>query len=109
MMFWFNKDCEYEHLSPSVERTVLVHEGSIMCVQNHFETGGEGQPHRHPNEQTAYIVSGKFEFTVDGVTHVLSAGDAVYIKPNVLHGCKCVEKGTLLDVFVPQRVEFLKK
>lgn len=108
-MFWFKKDSKYENLSPAVERTVLAHEGSIMFLENHFETGGVGPVHTHPNEQISYIMSGKFEFTVDGDTRLLSAGDAVYMKPNVVHGCKCVEKGILLDVFVPQRVEFLKK
>ncbi|PCT24654.1 cupin, partial [Escherichia coli] len=26
----------------------------------------------------------------------------------IVHGCKCLEKGVLLDIFTPQRQDFLK-
>ncbi len=29
--------------------------------------------------------------------------------PNVVHGCKCREKGILLDMFNPYREDFIKK
>ncbi|MDN6549994.1 MAG: cupin domain-containing protein, partial [Enterobacterales bacterium] len=30
-----------------------------------------------------------------------------YKKPNVMHGCVCIEAGTLIDVFTPQREDFI--
>ena len=55
------------------------------------------------------VTSGKFEFTVGGKTQVVSAGDGIYIEPDVLHGCKCLEAGLLIDCFSPMRADFLKK
>jgi quercetin dioxygenase-like cupin family protein len=63
--------------------------------------------HSHPHEQLTYVLSGRFSFTIDGVTKEVSAGDTLYKKPNVVHGCVCLEAGTLLDTFTPQREDFL--
>ena len=51
----------------------------------------------------------KFEFTINGETKVVSAGDALYMEPDVKHGCKCLEPGLLIDCFSPMRETFLQK
>jgi alpha-glucosidase len=48
-----------------------------------------------------------FEFTIGEETHVVRAGDTLYKKGGVLHGCRCIERGVLLDTFTPQRMDFL--
>lgn len=80
-----------------------------MAVENHFETGAIGAMHSHPHQQLTYVLSGKFEFTIGDETHIVTAGDTLHKMPNVIHGCKCLEAGVLLDVFTPQREDFLKK
>jgi quercetin dioxygenase-like cupin family protein len=55
------------------------------------------------------VASGKFEFTINGETKIVEAGDGVYMEPDVLHGCKCLEAGILIDCFSPMRQDFLKK
>lgn len=55
------------------------------------------------------MASGKFEFTVDGETRVVEAGDGIYIAPDVEHGCKCLEAGILIDCFSPMRADFIGK
>lgn len=64
--------------------------------------------HHHPHEQCTYILSGAFEFEVDGCKHIVRAGDTLYKQPDVVHGCVCVEDGELLDIFTPSRKDFLK-
>ena len=48
-----------------------------MCVENTFEKGAVGALHHHPHTQITYVVSGAFDFTVDGVTHTVRAGDTI--------------------------------
>ncbi|MDY6323273.1 MAG: cupin domain-containing protein [Succinivibrio sp.] len=108
-MFCFAKDRVFEKTAPGVERAILVHEGAMMCVENRFEKGGVGAMHSHPHEQVTYVLSGKFEFTIGDEKHVVTAGDTLHKLPNVKHGCVCLEKGVLIDVFTPQREDFLKK
>lgn len=79
----------------------------MMAVEVNFTEGAVGPMHSHPHEQLTYVLSGRFSFTIDGVTKEVSAGDTLYKKPNVVHGCVCTEAGTLLDTFTPQREDFL--
>ena len=79
----------------------------MMAVEVNFTEGAVGPMHSHPHEQLTYVLSGRFSFTIDGVTKEVSAGDTLYKKPNVVHGCVCLEAGTLLDTFTPQREDFL--
>lgn len=107
-MFCFKQDAKFEDLGNGVKRAILASQGSLMAVENHFEKGAIGALHSHPHEQLTYVLKGSFEFTIDGVTHIVKTGDTLYKKPNVIHGCKCLEEGVLLDIFTPIREDFLK-
>lgn len=60
-----------------VTRRVLAYTDGLMCVENTFEKGAVGALHHHPHTQITYVVSGAFDFTVDGVTHTVRAGDTI--------------------------------
>ena len=78
-----------------------------MMVHVKFEKGAVGSPHEHFHTQSTYCAKGKFEFTIDGETKIVEAGDGVYISPNLLHSAVCLEAGILIDVFSPVREDFL--
>ena len=80
----------------------------LMCVENTFEKGAVGALHHHPHTQITYVVSGAFEFTVDGVTRTVHKGDTILKEDGVEHGCVCTEAGILLDIFTPMREDFVK-
>lgn len=90
-----------------VVRRVLAYADEMMCVENTFETGAIGSLHSHPHTQITYVVEGVFEFTIDGVTKVVKKGDTMLKQDAVVHGCKCLEKGILLDIFTPMREDFV--
>lgn len=107
--FWFNKDIKSVKLDPFIKRKVIAHHENIMMVEVSFETGGIGQLHNHVHEQATYVLSGKFEFEIGGLKQIIEKGDSVYLEPNVMHGCVCLESGILLDVFTPHRADFINK
>ncbi|CAI0750640.1 Cupin domain [Serratia fonticola] len=107
-MFIYQQDCALEYLGNGVTRRILAHGGTMMAVEVNFSQGAVGPLHSHPHEQLTYVLSGRFSFTIDGVTKEVAAGDTLYKKPDVVHGCVCLEAGTLLDTFTPQREDFLK-
>jgi quercetin dioxygenase-like cupin family protein len=89
-------------------RKILAHSENVMAVKVYFKNGGIGAAHSHMHEQICYCLEGKFEYVVDGINKIISAGDCVYIAPNVIHGCRLLsEEGILLDIFSPQRDDFL--
>ena len=92
----------------SVERKIRAHGGGLMMVEVWFCAGGIGAMHSHPHEQVTYCLSGAFEFAVAGQKQVIRAGDSLYVPAGAEHGTRCLEAGRVLDVFTPQREDFLK-
>lgn len=106
--FVYEKEVAWEPAGEGVERQIMGYDGQVMLVKVKFETGAVGTPHEHYHTQTTYVASGKFEFTIGGETRIVEAGDGLYMEPDVLHGCKCLEAGVLIDCFAPMRESFLK-
>ena len=102
-----NQEVELQPCGPGVCRKILAYTDELMCVENHFEKGGVGALHSHPHTQITYVVSGAFEFEIDGVKKTVTAGDTMLKKDGVVHGCVCLEEGVLLDVFTPMRQDFV--
>lgn len=107
--FVFDADSEWERTADpgEVYRKVMGYNDNMMMVKVKFKAGSEGAMHSHPHVQITYVESGAFEFTIGDVTKVVRAGDVLMKEPNVLHGCKCLEDGMLIDTFTPMRATFI--
>ena len=103
----FHADSVPQSGGQGVERRVLAYSDDLMCVENTFEKGAVGALHSHPHTQVTYVVSGAFEFEIDGVKKVVRAGDTMLKRDGVVHGCVCLEAGKLLDIFNPYRKDFV--
>lgn len=101
------KDLAWEPSGKGMSRHIMGYNDDLMVVEVKFEQGGLAPMHQHPHTQSSYIVSGKYEFTVDGEMKVVQAGDGVLVKPKQQHMCKCLEPGIVIDTFSPARVDFL--
>lgn len=86
-----------------ITRQFFGYNNDIMTVRVFFDKGAIGAMHTHPHTQSTYIISGVFDATIDGETRRLHAGDGYYVRPDVLHGCVCVEEGVVLEIFAPIR------
>ncbi|ALV26407.1 cupin domain-containing protein [Pannonibacter phragmitetus] len=93
---------------PGVTRQVLSESPELMVVAFHFgHEGAEGKLHNHPHIQSTYVESGRFLFQVDGKETEVGPGDSFVIPSMAIHGCRCLEPGTLIDTFTPRRDDFL--
>jgi quercetin dioxygenase-like cupin family protein len=64
--------------------------------------------HAHPHEQMGYLLEGRLEFTVGGVTRVLGPGDMWRIPGGVMHRVRALDQPAVaLDVFYPIREDYL--
>lgn len=107
MFFEYDK-IKLETLSQGVSRKILAHDEKLMTVEVRFEKGSIGEAHSHDeHDQIVYILEGAFEFTLEDKKYVCHKGDSLYIKPHTMHGTICLEAGKLLDIFTPQRKDFL--
>ena len=107
--FIFAADTVWQDAGGGAQRQIMGYNDDIMMVKVSFKAGQAGALHTHPHSQVTYVASGKFEFTVGGVTKTVVAGDALYKQPGIEHGCICLEDGLLIDCFSPMRETFLSK
>ncbi len=100
---------KWEAAGPGLERMILGYNDDLMVVRVKFVKDGLAAMHAHPHTQSSYIASGKYEFTVDGETRIVTEGDGILIKPNQPHACRCLEPGIVIDTFSPMREDFLSR
>ncbi|HEY2863425.1 MAG TPA: cupin domain-containing protein [Casimicrobiaceae bacterium] len=98
----------WEDVEPGVRRRILQAQGGLMLVEVQFAAGAAGYVHNHVHEQISYCTSGRFEYSLNGRTHVLAPGESIYVSSNARHGAKALEAGTLIDVFTPVRDDLLR-
>jgi quercetin dioxygenase-like cupin family protein len=76
--------------------TVLTGEaanGYEMFVQ--IAQAGDGPPsHRHPWDESLYVVSGSFELTGGEETTIAGPGSFVHIPAGAAHGFRCLQDGS---------------
>ena len=104
----FDNEIEGQEVAPGVVRKVLAYCDEMMSVGNFFETNAVGAVHSHPHTQITYVAEGVFEFTIGDVTKTVRKGDTLLKQDSIEHGCVCLEKGILIDIFNPMRDEFVK-
>lgn len=63
--------------------------------------------HKHPNEQSGYVISGKYKLKFGGEEYSLSEGDSYSIPADIEHSIEIIEAGEVIDVFSPIRQDYL--
>ena len=102
-----NNSVKKEILGGGISRKILARGGDLMMVEVYLEKGGVGAVHTHPHEQISYIHKGSFEFELDGKKEIVRTSDTVYVPPDVPHGVVALEESVIVDIFSPQREDFL--
>lgn len=80
----------------------------VLLVMNWLEPGMDVNPHSHPFEQVAVIVSGHVRFHVGDEVFEAGPGTFIRIPPNVEHYGEPIgdEPALNLDVFSPIREDY---
>jgi quercetin dioxygenase-like cupin family protein len=106
----FQSDSEipWQSLGNGVYRQVFGYDDKVMLVKVKFDAGAIGAMHEHYHSQVTYVESGAFEMTIGSEKKIIRKGDGYYVQPHVLHGVICLEPGMLIDVFSPQREDFIQ-
>ena len=99
-------DVEPVEMVPGVWRRTLSWGERLMVVQVVLEEGAVVPVHRHPHEQTTYIVEGKLSMDVEGQTYVLVPGDSLLFPADVEHGAIALKRTLVVDTFSPPREEY---
>lgn len=79
---------------------------SMVCKMLYKKTDAV-PTHKHPNEQSGYVISGKYRLKFGQNNQTLESGDSYAIPENVEHSFEILEAGVVIDVFTPVRQDYL--
>lgn len=106
-MFAKHDAAGYRKALDKITRKTLVHGIRTLMTEFHLEQGALLPKHRHPHEQTGYLVSGRLDLTIGGQTHTVSPGDSWCIPGDVEHSAVAHEDSVAIEVFSPVREDYL--
>ncbi len=106
-MFKISSSGTYTEVVPGVHLKTTVHGENTLMTEVRLEKGANIPPHRHPHEQTGYMISGEMEFMVEGVRTVARPGDSWSLPGDSEHGATALEASLVIEVFSPLREEYL--
>ena len=89
--------------------SLAVGEKSMVTKMNYVK-GNYATTHQHPHEQCGYVISGEYRLIVETeprIDVILTAGDSYAIPGNTPHSFEVLEGGEVVDVFTPQREDYL--
>ncbi len=72
-----------------------------------LEKGSVIPSHKHPHEQTGYVISGRLIFRIGEEKFEAETGDSWNIPGNVEHDVEVVEDTVVIEVFSPPREDYL--
>jgi quercetin dioxygenase-like cupin family protein len=90
-----------------VKFDVLATGEKSMVTKMNYEVGDVVTDHSHPNEQSGYVISGKYLLKLKESNYILTQGDTYSIPENAGHALEVIKKGTIIDFFTPPRQDYL--
>ena len=97
----------YRQLMDGVEQKTLVYGDRTLTAEFRLKAGSRLPLHRHPYEQTGYLVSGQITLSIDGRAHECLPGDSWCIGADVEHGAEVSRDAVAVEVFSPVRPDYL--
>ncbi|MFZ6044623.1 cupin domain-containing protein [Pseudomonas sp. CR3202] len=100
------------HRTDLAKQDIHVHGQEVIQARVDIDPGVASPRHSHPGEEVAYVISGTFEYRLEGREPViLKAGDSLFIPDGVPHVAKNVggEKASELATYVVRKGEPLLK
>ncbi len=92
---------------PGVTRTTLAAGRTTTLVRFTLEPGVEIPLHRHPQEQTGYLVEGDLTLVADTGEWTVGSGDSWSLPGGAAHGARTRTGAVAVEVFAPSREDYL--
>ena len=101
-----SKDGYREVIDKICMKTTAYGEQTLM-VEFRLEAGADLPEHRHPHEQTGYLVAGRIDLTIGDRTYAVRPGGSWCIPGDVPHRARAHEDSIAVEVFAPVREDYL--
>jgi len=106
-MFYKSNNNGYKQALEGIKFKTLVYGERTLFTEFRLEKGSKLTRHRHPHEQTGYLVGGRMRFSIGEETYEVEPGDSWCIPSNVEHGGEIMQDSIAIEVFSPVRKDYL--
>ena len=106
-MIVIGQEAASQEVAPGMTRKILATSPKLMVCEVALSQGTVVPDHRHPHEQSTYVISGRIRAVMGGREMEMGAGDSYLAAGEVGHSVVALEDCLLLDIFTPQRDDFL--
>ena len=107
MMFLAKEEVHKKVAFEGVTYKTPVHGEKTLLSEFKLTKGCNIPNHKHPHEQTGYMVSGHVIFLINEERFDTLPGSTWTISSNVEHGVEVLEDSIVVEVFSPVREEHL--
>ncbi len=76
-----------------IDFVVLSHGPESMVTKMLYKKGDNVPFHKHPNEQSGYVVSGKYRLIFGNIDQVVGPGDSYTIPRDIEHRIEIIDPG----------------
>lgn len=98
---------QYKTPLPGIQMKTLCYGERTLMTEFILERGRTLPVHRHPYEQTGYLVKGRIRLRIGQEEHETRPGDSWCIPADVEHGAQILEDSVAVEVFSPVREDYL--
>ena len=106
-MFYKSKSDGYKQALEGIKVKTLVYGERTLFVEFRLEKGSKLPRHRHPHEQTGYLVGGRMRLSIGELTFEVEPGDSCCVPSDIEHGGEIIEDSIAIEVFSPVREDYL--
>jgi quercetin dioxygenase-like cupin family protein len=97
----------YVQALEKVTRKTLAYGSRTLMTEFRLEQGAVLPKHKHPHEQTGYLVAGRVDLTIGGETFPVAPGDSWCIPGDTDHSVVAHADSVAIEVFSPVREDYL--
>lgn len=98
----------YTEVLPGIRLKTLVHGANTLMTRFELAKGSTLVRHKHPYEQTGFLVKGRIRLTIGEKTFDVGDHDSWCIESGVEHTAEILEDSVALEVFSPARQDYLR-
>lgn len=106
-MFTKNDEVDPKPQLEGIEYKTLAFGERTSLSEFSLRKGSVIPRHKHPHEQTGYVISGRLIFAIGDERFEAEAGDSWNIPSNVEHDVEVLEDTLVIEVFSPAREDYL--
>lgn len=93
----------YRSTIKGIQQKTLVYGRHTLMSELRMTKGTRIPTHRHPNEQTGFLVTGMTRLFIGDQVYTCNPGDSWCIPENEEHGTFAIKDSVIIEVFSPVR------